>query len=300
MLSKEEVEERLNQIIEQKRLAREKRQEELLNDPNDPWNQFQARFVDKLPEYKKDKKNNEMYYLWFQAWKNGEVIDSDLRWAPTVMNYDDTMRDNFIQYMKIQYSLHKKAGFVKRALFLNTIYKYYPELSTSMRGLENDLANYEEENNIINTKRILEEEIRKFGLPLTSANYLAGKKINTEKLREEAQLIKRNIEKGYSEDACIFILIHNFPEERLPFITKVMKNRWPEELIEAYLKNKIDDEAASNIIDKLNDVIELFGVDAMGEILPWTGKTYYEDWVDSEINKWKRKQVGAKLNKKVF
>lgn len=293
MLSEDQVTEKFEQMINNKRAARLSR---TFDDPNDPMNQFQMRFIEKKPKYKKDKENNVLYYAWFQEWQNGNVIDSELRWAPDILNEEDNLRPNFIQYMKIQYFLHKKSGFIKRALFLNTLYKYYPELSSSMRGLAKDLANYEDENTEIETEKLLRNEIQKFGLPEELAEYLANRDTST--LREEAKLLKRYIEEGHPSEACICVLENRFNKEAFESIELILKAGLPVRVGTAYVKGEITDNETAELLLSMAQVQLTYEEDTY-TTPPGSNKTIYDDILDSTLEEYKRNKVIHKLNQKV-
>ena len=296
MLSKEEVNKRFEENIYEKRFARQVR---TFDDPCDPMNQFRVRIIEKDPQYKRDKENNKIYYEWFQAWQDGKIIDSDLRWAPDIMDENSTLRPNFIQYMKIQYFLHKKAGPIKRALFLNTIYKFYPELTASMRGLANDLANYQEENHEIKAERELRSEIQKYGLPIELANYLANKDINAKTLGEEAQILKGYTEAGHPPEACICVLENKFNDTTFESIELILKYELPTKVAVAYIKGELTTDELGELSEGMYYMLDSYGIQAY-DIIPGRNKTAYDDILDSYLEEYKRNKVTGILNRRIF
>ncbi len=295
MLSQDEVEERFERIIHEKRMARRVR---TIDDPNDPMNQFKVRFIDKDLKYKRDKENNQIYFAWFQEWQSGNIIDSDLRWAPEALDTDNTLRSNFIQYMKIQYQLHKKASIVKRMLFLNTIYKYYPELSPNMRGLANDLSNYEEENTEIEIENELRKEIQKYGLPEEIVDYLVKKDINASTLRKEAKQLKGYIEAGHTAEASICVLENKFSDDAFAPIELICKYGLPTKVGVAYVLGYLNDDEVVEIKNLMQHVQENYGTYAW-DIIPGKDKTAYDDILDGELERLTNKKIVKKLNEKV-
>jgi hypothetical protein len=58
---------------------------------------------------KGERKNTKVYKDWYTAWKNGKIIDSGLRWVPEVYA-GDSFNPKFLEYLKLQYGLHKNAS----------------------------------------------------------------------------------------------------------------------------------------------------------------------------------------------
>lgn len=130
--------------IQKKQLSRDIRRYEISRDADDPMVKYSIRFIEEPDQYKSDP-DNAVYLQWFTEWKKGNIADPTLRWAPSCLEPDDTMRRNFIQYLKIQWAIHKKAHFLKKLVILDTVRRYYPELTPTFKGMECDLANYETE-----------------------------------------------------------------------------------------------------------------------------------------------------------
>ena len=297
IISQKDLNKEIDKQIEQKRYERSLRQ---IDDVNDPMYQFKLRFVDEPKRYKRDP-NNKTYEEWFKQWKKGNIIDSDLRWAPDVLGDDGEIRPNFIQYMKIQWDLHRKASFIKRGIFLRTIYKYYPELTPSMRGIENDLAHY---NNEIDENRVETEllnEIQKFGLPERAAEYLVNKDINAETLRQEALFLKKNIEIGHALESCICAIEEdwlNKDSEVLEVSLKVLdlcvQKGLSAKVGVALLNKEITNDDVTELLDKSRGLLELHDDDAF-EFIPNKGKTIYDDLMDYNLNNLKAKNLMKKI-----
>ena len=294
-ISQKEVDEEIRQLINTKRFAR---QTKVINDPNDPIYQFKLRFITNQKEYKKDKENNELYFAWFQEWKNGNIIDSDLRWAPDVLEEDGGLRYNFLQYMKIQLVLHKNASLLRRVLFMRTISKYYPELSPTMKGLEEDLANYDEERDEITVENELKDEIQKFGLPEDFAEYLIEKNLSARELHKEAKLLKRYIELGHTFEACICVLENKLDKENFTIVEFLLEKGLPTKVALAYINGGITDEETLAVAKLLDHVLENYGMDAF-TIVAGKNVTAYDDILDQELLKYKNQKFAHKINKKV-
>jgi len=259
VLSPKEAADKVDAKINEKRNNRWDRK---LEDPNDPMVQFHLRFVEKVEEYKKNP-DNEAYFAWFQEWQDGNIIDSELKYAPSVFDEDSLeMRPNFIHYMKIQLDLHKRASLIKRMQFTTTLFRFYPELSANLRGLEEDLAQYDAEISEREAEELLQKEIQAFGLPEPLAEYLANKDISAAKLREEAMYLKKCMEKCEDPYICITALENKIPSETtsLKIIKRVVEDfKLPERAAIALLKEEIISDDLVNMAVDFDSHRELIG-----------------------------------------
>lgn len=294
-LSPKETADKVDVKIEEKKTNRLLRRT-AGNHPDDPMEQFYLRFVEKSNEYKKDS-DNEAYFAWFQEWKSGNIIDSNLIWAPDILDEYGEIRENFIHYMKIQLALHKKASFVKKMQFINTIFRFYPELSASMRGLEEDLAQYGAEVDEESAEAVLEKEIRAFGLSQELAEYLMDKDINAQNLRKEAVFLKDCTEKGYDADVCICALENYITHDIALKVLKVVISDigLPGRVAIAFLNKEINQEQLTDIGQFMLSICEQWGTDIF-EIEPDSDKTHYDGFVDAKLKEYRGKKVLKHLN----
>lgn len=290
-ISQKDTEARVEEKIAEKKYARTLR---FFYNPNDPMYQFQLRFVKEPENYKKDP-DNEVYYAWFEEWKNGNIIDSTLRWAPNILD-GTKMRYNFLQYMKIQWALHKKSSLLKRMQFTNTIHKYYPEFSASMKGLEEDLAQYEAEIDEEKLEKELQDEIQKFGLSEDLAKYLIEKDINSKELRIQAKFLKEYSEQGYCSEACICAVENNLSKEEANIVNDlVTKTCLPAKVAIAYVNGEMTKDDFDYVFIFMDNILESYGTEAFEVI---DGKTVFDDRLDILLKGFKEKKIIAHLNKK--
>lgn len=291
VLSPREAADKVDEKIEEKRAKR--LQKRRMVHSNDPMEQFYLRFVDNPEEFKNDP-DNEIYFAWFDAWKKGKVIDSILRWAPDILDDDgESIRSNFIQYMKIQLVLHKKASFLRKMQFTNTIFRFYPEFSANLSGLETDLAQYESENEEETAERELREEIQAFGLSEELADYLIKKDINAKTLRKEVLVLKKWAEKGYNAEACITALEQNYEDENAVKIIDIITSKpafLPARVGIARIRDEIDDEQLNDIIFSMRDLCETWGSD-IHEIALGSDQSHYDQFVDVKLKDFRGKKI---------
>ena len=297
ILSRQEASDRIDGQVEEKRHNRYLRDKE--SHPDDPMEQFRLRFVDEMETYKDDT-DNEIYYVWFQEWRKGNVIDSRLRWAPNVLDDNDEMRDNFIQYMKIQLALHKKASLLKKMLFTTTIHKYFPELSPNLRNLEEDLAQYNEEIREKDSEDELQNEIKIFGLPEGAAEYLSKKNINAKTLKEEAIFLKRCIEGGFDSEVSICALENNITEETgWKVIDGVINNLYlPGKVAVALIKEEITGDQLTDLATTMVDFCVDWGHEIYTEDPSRPGQTHYDSILNIRMSGYRGKRVVNYMNGK--
>jgi hypothetical protein len=291
--SAKEAADKVDEKIEEKRRNRFHKRRKI--DLNDPMEQFYLRFVENPLEYKEDTEN-EVYFAWFNAWKKGKIIDSDLRWAPDILDGGE-IRDNFIHYMKIQLALHKKASFLRKMQFTNTIFRFYPELSANLKRLEEDLAQYDSEIKDEKAESELEEEIKTFGLPELLAKYLAEKDINAKALRNEAIFLKSCSKKGYCPDTCIFAVENNITNEDALKTVEIMVKEMglPSKVVMAFFRREINGEQVGDLVEFMAYIHKSWGNDLF-TIDPKTNETHYEGFIDAKLKEYRGKKIIKHLN----
>ena len=273
------------EYIEERQKAREDYLDEVAEDESDPMYQFQERFLEHPENHLRDP-DNKAYKTWYENWRNGEVPDTYLRWVPDMYNSNGReMRANFIEYMKIQLTLHKKESVLTRMNFLKTIRKYYPEFTATFRGLENDLARYETMVIEETLKKSLTREINKFGLPENLAEYLVEQDLSVEDLRKKAEFVKPLAKKGFSNTTCICAIENNLNEEEAKVIEHVVvKMELPRRVAIAFLRNEIDSKGLEKVYETAIEVRQ-HAVDLDQDIFaPWKDdKSYYDYMIDHEL-----------------
>jgi len=288
--SPEEVEERLEEKIADKMNAREERLHRINNDSSDPMYQFLLRFVESPDKYKRDP-DNQIYQEWYKEWEKGNVIDSTLRWAPNIFKRGEEMNPVFIEYMKIQLNLHKRASLRKRIQFSNTIHKYYPELSPGLKNLEHDLANYEAEIVGMGMHKALHDEMQKFGLPDEITEYLINLNMEPADLRGTAKIMKNRMEKGVSSELCIFAYENKLKDNLVAAIHLITdQTGLPIRVGYAYFKNELTIEEVKELHNFMLRILESYEGDAF-EVIESKGKTAYDDYLDNQLEFYRAKKV---------
>ena len=258
-LGPDEISERIEEVSEKKEQARAQYYEEIEADESDPMHQFQLRFLSNVEDYRarKNALENKKIKEWYLAWKRGEILDSGLRWAPEVI-LNEKFNPAFINYMKIQYTLHKSASFVQKGLFYRTINKYFPELTPTPRGLAHDLSAIDamiEERKLENE---LKEAINKYGLGKELADYLT--KANPSKIKEQAEILKVFQDHGFNPKTSICALENNLDIESARVIDKVVVDFClPSRVGLAYLQKQIDENDIMEIVSTINFHVASYG-----------------------------------------
>lgn len=183
----------------EKRVARrEARMAKFEQDESDPMHQFQLRFITNNEEYRKDP-DNDRYLSWYKQWQEGKIIDTYLRWAPPVVEEDESICKAFLAYLNIQINLHKKESFLRKSLFLSNIRSCYPEFTPSFKGLKQDVAAYAAELGEEALTKEITEELAAYGLHEQVAKFIAESP-NPKKYMENIDYVKE------VNDSCNHIL----------------------------------------------------------------------------------------------
>jgi hypothetical protein len=283
----------IRDMIETKQEARRQYLKAIEEDGSDPMSQFQERFI-KLPESYKRDKDNEIYKKWYQAWKRGEILDSTLRWVPKIYKRDDSFNPKFIEYLKIQYALHKRASLYKKMVFIGTIRKYYPEFTASFHGLANDLPRYSSMMKEEKLQTELEREIEKFGLPEELAKYLAGKDLKVAKLKEQAVYLKECVARGYLPRSSILGLENGFKVGDVDSIHSMEASGFPPEIAVSVLKGELSKEGFEEIKEEISIIRETFSEERLEEVLE-SGRTFYEEQLLEKLDEVKIEKRAEKF-----
>lgn len=275
--------EAIEAMIEKKQEAREAYLSKVESDFSDPMVQFQLRFLEEAETYKGDA-DNEVYKAWYEAWKNGQILDSKLRWVPVVYQKDEeTFNLKFLEYMRIQYGLHGQVSFLERARFLRTIQKFYPELSSDYTGLGQDLASLCEAIIKDNTQASL----KKAGLPQEYAEALVGLNLPTEKLQEAIVYLKQCIAQKYVAEAAVMAYQEGLEvtSDEARVINAVVRCHLPAYVGLVVIREEI---TAEELVELASYMIELIGAngDTLMEVQP-SGFTLYEEFLDERIKKYR-------------
>lgn len=246
-MSSEEIDR--DDIIKAKKKVRMRNQRNLKfrDDSGDPLNQY----IDK-------GLNKE----WYESWKNGDILDSLLKWTPEVYNESKGKRSintDWVDYMENQTDLHKNAPWSSKYLFLSTIRKYYPELTPSFTGIDNDLALLKKRVKKNKVKRKFANEIHKLGIPQKYADMLVNSDFNGDEVREKAKIIKKGLERDFCERAIVAILNNDInPASReASELNDCMKDSddFPESVYIARIRNEIDDSDLWILVDRAKELI---------------------------------------------
>lgn len=293
-LDEDGVNERRERTAEEKEEARAKYYEEIETDESDPMHQFQLRFLSNVEDYKarKEASENKKYKEWYHAWKQGEILDPGLRWAPEV-TIDGKFNPAFISYMKIQFTLHKSAPFIQKRFFYRTIDRYFPELTPNPRGLAHDLSALDsmlEERKLENE---LKDAIKKYGLRRELADYLVD--TNPCKIKEQAEVLKVYQDNKFDPKTCICALENSLDVESARVIDKVVVDFClPTKVGLAYLKKQIDENDIMELVSMVSFQIASCG-DGVLDCRKGSNITYLDEVIDSSLLRCKAKNRLAKF-----
>jgi hypothetical protein len=286
--------ERREKTAEEKEEARAKYYEEIETDESDPMHQFQLRFLSNVEDYKarKEASENKKYKEWYYAWKRGEILDPGLRWAPEITK-NGKFNPAFVNYMKIQYTLHKSASFIQKRLFYRTLDKYFPELTPNPRGLAHDLSALD---SMLEERRLendLKDAIKKYGLRKELADYLVNADPN--KIKEQAETLKVFQDNKFDPKTCICALENNIDVEGARVIDKVVVDFClPTKVGLAYLRKQIDENDIMELVSMVNFQIASCG-DEVLDCREGSNATYLDEVLDGSLLRCKAKNRLAKF-----
>lgn len=148
--------------------ARKKIRQDYEYNENGMLNQYIERFQKNPQKYKGDS-DNEIYQEWYEALKNGTLLDSCLEWAPEVyvedVVFNRSPNPEFLAYLGRQVSLHAhQAKFGERHTFLKTIRKFYPEFTAKLKVIPSQIEEMQEQVTSTKLREELVSEVMKKGV----------------------------------------------------------------------------------------------------------------------------------------
>jgi len=282
-----------NKILEKICKKQQARQERKLCS-EDPMSQYYQRFIERPKDFRGDP-DNEMYRDWFNEWRAGNILDSDLRWAPS---FDVEMTSTFLKYLKRQMNLHSKASLMRRLLFINTLHRYYPEFSPSLNELARDIERYESQMSKEDVRSNLKAEIEKYGLDDTLADYLINKNLSASKLKKTAQFLKQCVEYGYSSGTSICLVENKIPMDSTvaSIIHKVVSEiGLPARVGLAYAQRKVTVEELSEMKEHMDAALEIYGL-KLYECATDHEKTVYDELIDEYLKQYSQNKRISVIN----
>lgn len=282
----EAVEEKIAEKLYARQRARETRERAFAENPDDPLNQYYRRIDSK------NDPDDAIYKKWFEDWIAGKVIDSDLRWAPSIK---DGITPNFLKYLKRQLELHSKAPLLKRILFLNTLHRFYPEFSASLSTLGGDIARYEAQMSRDTDESKLISEIKKFGLSDGLADYLIEEDLSTRDFKRAVTFLKQCQDAGYNADTSICLYENRIVigSDTAKIIHKLTSEyALPSRVGYAYVNGQITIAQLREMCEYLQAGQEIYG-SGFYQVAPNKTKTMYDDLVDEYLKQYREKNLVA-------
>jgi hypothetical protein len=284
LVSNETKLDRAIEIAKEKKKAREEIRRRYKNDPNNMLEQCVKRFNN--PEVWAWDDNASMYRQWYKQWRDGELLDTTLLWAPDVYRVDfnkkNVINSEFLDYFSKQVTLHMKNTHLARHNFLRTVRNYYPEFTPKFSLFYAEIKELREHAKSADLKERLVEVIVQKGLPKDIAIELIRRnEDDPETLKKEIVQMKKNLEYHckYYENTLWFFLDNDYdPEGPLAETYNLILNQiGSEEIAKSLIKGRIT-------VDELNDCVQ----DAV-KVYPdyATNDTHTERWRDCIICNYK-------------
>lgn len=197
------------------------------NSSSNPLYQYMQRFVLNARQYKGDVDNKE-YKEWFKCFKAGNIIDSNLHWAPDVYKtYGDESVEislEFLTYLDRQVVLHENGSAEERKIFMATLRNYYPEFESNFKNLQDEIAEYRI---TVKEKEAHEEFVLVMddnGIPRSIAEELKKETHNSKTLKLRISIAKEWLDAGYGIKTASFGARNNYApgDELAPVIDKMI------------------------------------------------------------------------------
>ena len=190
--------------------ARSVRRDAFAEDPRDPMFQYIDRFVERPMEHLGEP--NEQYNEWFEQYTRGEILDSDLRWAPEVYDLDHKICNQFLSYLENQVRLHKNHP-VASVNLLRTIRKFYPEFEPNYNSILETIDGLRRRNNKRAERSKMSGEIEKAGITEGVALALGALNLGREELRTRIELARKWLAHGYAEEVVRVMVVNGVRDE---------------------------------------------------------------------------------------
>jgi hypothetical protein len=202
---------------EQKALAKIDARKNIRQDYKFNENGMLAQYIERFqknPAKYKDDSDNEVYQEWYDALKNGTLLDSCLEWAPEVyvedVVFNRSPNPEFLAYLGRQVSLHKhQAKFGERHTFLKTIRQYYPEFTAKLSVIPSQIDEMQEQVTSTKLREELVSEVMQKGVSRSFVDQILED--------EDAGKIKTNIgiarvcsENDYCTEMFQYCVTHGF------------------------------------------------------------------------------------------
>jgi hypothetical protein len=188
----------------QKVINRMSLKEQYNENPDNPLFQYIERFKINPDLYVYDS-DNQIYGDWYKDLKSGKIIDSKLLWAPDVYKGEDaSINPDFLSYLERQITLHTKAGLKDRIKFLNTIRSLYPEFTSRLSVMVNEIADYCKE---VETSDIEEELVQLLegnGVSKNLAKALIKQSNSPDNLKQSIGIVKACLEKDFCPAMALY------------------------------------------------------------------------------------------------
>jgi hypothetical protein len=192
-----------------------------------PMFQFLVRFK-QAPENYRDDPDNEMYRKWFEALKNGTILDTELRWAPDVYAKTSTgsmYNEDFLNYFSRQFDLHEAADLKSKVKFMRTLRKFYPEFTPKFSAIPEELKDLYERLHSKKLQGELVEVIQKGGVPEQLAIGMVQKGVSAGKIKDSIRIVKKCRALGWCDAGCEFAAKHGYdPDEHEDYLNETVNN----------------------------------------------------------------------------
>ena len=261
---------------------RNERAELFKQDESDPMVQYRLRYIEHPERFTADS-GNEKYLRWYKDWRDGNVDDPELRWAPDVYS-EGELNPDFVAYIGLQTKLLSICG--DKKTFLKVIRKFYPELTPKFPEILEDV---EELKSLMEEKHLQSElfgELKSMGI--SDGLVKEVMKMKPEKIQGAAQYLKKCSEFGFSDSICMTLMEMGLdPSSEMAQVV----NEWmTKALVPAHVmislgKGDIEMEDVKEIAKEIGTVCDTWGLMFAYSKREEDGKCLIDDHIDEILNR---------------
>lgn len=266
LMSSDEIDQEDIKKAKEKIKNRNSKREEWKSDESDPLNWYIKYGNEETGE------DYEVAKKWYDSWTKGEILDTQMRWAPEVYHGEGGSRcvsKAFIDYLDNQIKIHRAAGILRWVGFAHTLKTYYPEVR--LGHIDYDLKELKERARVGDLTNKLIKEITSEGLSEEIARELIALDVPGDRLYEIVSNVNYFHQNDMSDTWLKFYIRHYALHDSTPtihdpnhmrFLDKALYNGVPEDIALELTHKVITVEEFIEIVNECEEFKEIWGMDA--------------------------------------
>lgn len=223
-----------------------------------PLYQYLVRFKHSPDKFKGDPENAS-YQEWFTSLKKGDLLDTELKWAPDVYvqgaGSGRIYNKDFLDYFSRQFKLHQQADLVLKVKFMFTLQKFYPEFTPKFSVIPSELADLYERIHLKTLHNDVLKVINGSGVPVELAEGLLNELMSPAQIKAAVRIIQKCLARKYGQTMCRFCVDHNFnpdlhEDHYSNAVNNILETTKNEEMAAALVRGDITVEEITAIVDR--------------------------------------------------